>query len=31
VVNVVEDFSVIKVNNVNNETATHSAAANVET
>ncbi len=31
VVNVVEDFSVIKVNKINNTTATHTAAANVET
>lgn len=31
VVNVVEDFSVIKVNNVNNTTASHTAAANTET
>ena len=31
VVNVVEDFSVIKVNRVNNTSAAHTAAANVET
>ncbi len=31
IVNVVEDFSVIKVNTIDNTTATHSAAANVET
>jgi len=30
VVNVVEDFSVIKVNNVNNSSAMHNATANVE-
>ena len=30
-INVVEDFSVIKVNNVNNATASHTAAANTET